>query len=246
MDLFLIFYQLISRFDPKSKKYVFISSRVHPGEVGASYILLGFLRFILDSSDPRAALARDHFVFCIVPMLNPDGVARGHYRADTRGQNLNRYYTEPSITDQPTIYAAKKIIMQLHEQDKLFIYIDLHAHASKKGCFCFGNTMDFHSQVEALVFPKLLSMNSALFEYEACDFSEMNIRVNEKDNIADKMGAGRVAIYKQTGLIRCYTLECNYNSGTIRNVLTEPTELIKDGKEEGLLNYLKAIVPIVY
>lgn len=30
-------------------------------------------------------------------------------------------------------------------------------------------------------------------------------------------GSGRVAVYKMTGLIRSYTLECNYNSGRLVN-----------------------------
>lgn len=32
-------------------------------------------------------------------------------------------------------------------------------------------------------------------------------------------GSGRVAVYKLTGLIRSYTLECNYNSGRLINAL---------------------------
>ena len=32
-------------------------------------------------------------------------------------------------------------------------------------------------------------------------------------------GSGRVAVYKLTGLIRSYTLECNYNSGRLVNTL---------------------------
>lgn len=34
-----------------------------------------------------------------------------------------------------------------------------------------------------------------------------------------KEGSGRVAIYKATGLIKCYTLEGNYNTGHYMNVL---------------------------
>lgn len=30
-------------------------------------------------------------------------------------------------------------------------------------------------------------------------------------------GSGRVAVYKLTGLVRSYTLECNYNSGRMVN-----------------------------
>ena len=43
-------------------------------------------------------------------MLNPDGVARGHYRQDNYGRNLNRYYTRPTPEEQPTIYAAKELV----------------------------------------------------------------------------------------------------------------------------------------
>jgi hypothetical protein len=47
------------------------SRELKPGQ----FAFLGFLRFLI-SDDPRAALLRQQFVFKMVPMLNPDGVAR--------------------------------------------------------------------------------------------------------------------------------------------------------------------------
>lgn len=82
---------------------------------------------------------RDEFVFYIFPILNPDGVVRGHYRVDTNGINLNRCYINPSPKDQPSIYAVKKIIAYLHSQNRFFAFLDLHAHAARKGTFIYGN-----------------------------------------------------------------------------------------------------------
>ena len=87
-----------------------LTSRVHPGETPSSYVFKGFLDFITRVDDPRAAALRDRFVFKLIPLLNPDGVKRGHYRTDQKGVNLNRVYLDPSPELHPTIFAAKSLI----------------------------------------------------------------------------------------------------------------------------------------
>lgn len=74
----------------------------------------GFLRFIMHKTDPRAVILRKLFVFKFIPILNPDGVFKGHYRTDPRGINLNRVYLSPSPKFHPSIYAARKLLIYYH------------------------------------------------------------------------------------------------------------------------------------
>jgi hypothetical protein len=97
-----------------NKRIFFLSSRVHPGETPATFVFLGFLDFILKFDDPRAKLLRDLYIFKLIPILNPDGVQRGHYRTDQFGVNLNRMYLDPDFEKHPSIYAAKSLIAYHH------------------------------------------------------------------------------------------------------------------------------------
>jgi murein tripeptide amidase MpaA len=63
--------------------------------VPGSHVMCGIIDELTESSRLAAAL-RDNFIFYIMPIFNPDGVARGHFRVDVNGINLNRCYINPS------------------------------------------------------------------------------------------------------------------------------------------------------
>mmetsp|Transcript_18788 Transcript_18788/g.38657 ORF Transcript_18788/g.38657 Transcript_18788/m.38657 type:complete len:745 (-) Transcript_18788:90-2324(-) len=253
-----------------SKPTMLLSARVHPGETPASFSFSAALGLLTHPTDCRAIALRKAFVFKLVPMLNPDGVARGHYRQDNFGNNLNRYYADPSPLEQPTIFAVKEALrmfafmpsnahlLRQHsrtcrprrgsrekkereeeevrcspyetESDDDFeqkvlanrggrvaLYVDMHAHATKKGCFIYGNSLDsLTDQVENQTFAALLAVNSAHFEYDACNFSRQHMETKDKNGETAE-GSGRVGMFKASGLIHSYTLECNYNTGKVLN-----------------------------
>lgn len=95
--------------DTRKRKAVILTARVHPGETNSSWIIKGFLDYILgDSSD--AQLLRDTFIFKVVPMLNPDGVIVGNYRCSLAGQDLNRNYTSLLKESYPSVWYTRNMI----------------------------------------------------------------------------------------------------------------------------------------
>lgn len=93
----------------KKKKAVILTARVHPGETNSSWVMKGFLDYIL-SSQIDAQLLRDTFVFKVVPMLNPDGVIVGNYRCSLTGRDLNRNYKSRLKDSFPSIWFTRNMI----------------------------------------------------------------------------------------------------------------------------------------
>ena len=74
------------------------------------------------------------------------------------------------------------------------------------------------------MFAKLISMNCVNFDFLECNFSdEIMTKVDRKGE--SREGSGRVDIHKATGIIHCYTLECNYHNGKRLNHLTHKTNV---------------------
>lgn len=78
---------------PDAPRLVILLGRAHPPEVSGAIAMEAFLRRIAAG----AGGLKDTQVIAI-PLLNPDGVARGHWRANRGGLDLNRdwgEYTQP-------------------------------------------------------------------------------------------------------------------------------------------------------
>ena len=92
--------------------------------------------------------------------------------------------------------------IEVSQRSGIALYVDLHAHATKRGIFMYGNYFsNIHEQAENMLFPRLLSLNSPHLDFEHCVFSEKNMYVADKKDGLSKEGCGRVAIHKATGII---------------------------------------------
>ena len=192
------------------KQILWVSGRVHPGEVPCQHTIKGIFQLLLDPENVIARELRKRYVFKIVPMINPDGVIRGHFRMDQFGQNLNRYYSSPVPDLQGPIFAIKKLLNFYASEQRLALYLDCHAHASKRGCFIYGNVLDsVDDQVQNMLYCRLIALNTPHFDYEGCLFSREHMtRIDPGDRGAGLTaeGSGRVSTYLHYNLIHSYTL----------------------------------------
>ena len=125
--------------------------------------------------------------------------------------NLNRSYAFPSLQAEPAVYAIRNYVDYLKNSEKgVELFTDIHAQSSKRSCWLFGNALELDQQVDNQLFAKLMGLNSAYFDFNDCDFSERSMQHKDPKDHHSKEGSARVAVYKRTGLIHSYTLECPY------------------------------------
>lgn len=102
-----------------------IIGRQHPPEV-TGYIASLFFLEELTSDTELAQKFRETFVIKAYPMINPDGVAMGHWRHNAGGIDLNRDWEN---FNQPETQVVRDALSPLADDDerKMFYGIDFHS-----------------------------------------------------------------------------------------------------------------------
>jgi hypothetical protein len=110
---------------PDAPCLIVLLGRQHPPEVTGSYAMEPFVAELarILKADPSLAA---RFQVLAVPLVNPDGVALGHWRANRGGVDLNRDW---GTFTQPETRAVRDYLAALPVKVRPFMTIDFHSTA---------------------------------------------------------------------------------------------------------------------
>ena len=216
---------------------MFVSARVHPGESNSSWMMKGLIDFLVSSS-AEAVVLRDHFIFKVVPMINPDGVINGNYRCSLCGSDLNRRYKAPSKVLHPVVYSIKRMVKAFSKEREMVLFCDLHGHSRRQNIFMYGNE-NAEKPDSTRVFPYILSKLCDYFSFEYCRFSMHKT----------KEATARITMWKELKIPGIYTMEASFSgadSGVLKGQHFTTEHLMAAGRKllEALIVYCKIEVPV--
>lgn len=106
------------------KPYVVIIGRQHPPEVTGAQALIPFVDTLWGDSE-LAQRFRVEYNLIVIPLINPDGVANGHWRHNIAGLDLNRDwgpFTQPETRAVETEFRRFK-----SGRDEMVVFLDFHS-----------------------------------------------------------------------------------------------------------------------
>lgn len=108
---------------PTAPQLIILLGRQHPPEVTGAIAMEAFVDTIVQMlmDDPSMA---QRYQFLVVPMLNPDGVALGHWRANLGGIDLNRDWGDFT---QPETRAVRDWLSALPPEVQPILMLDFHS-----------------------------------------------------------------------------------------------------------------------
>ena len=117
---------------PDAPRYLLLIGRQHPPEVSGALMFTAFAEWLLndragacrDAGSAKCSFHREHN-FVLIPNLNPDGVAAGHWRHNLGGTDLNRDW---GVFKEKETRAAKWLVDSLEEKGrKIAAMLDFHS-----------------------------------------------------------------------------------------------------------------------
>lgn len=116
---------------PAGKEHVLFLGRQHPPELPGAFAMEAFLETVFADTD-LAIRFRDRFHVLAVPLMNPDGVARGHWRHNANGVDLNRDW---GPFTQPETRAVKAVLDAIDAEPDSRLRLMLDFHSTRRNVF---------------------------------------------------------------------------------------------------------------
>jgi len=108
----------------RSKKTIWLLFRQHSWESGSSWVGEGAIRTLLADKSKKL---RDEAIWKIIPLCDPDGVARGGVRFNANGFDLNRNWDVIDPIKMPEIAAQRNAIQKwLQSGHSIDLFLSLH------------------------------------------------------------------------------------------------------------------------
>lgn len=153
---------------PKTR--VMMHARTHPAETPPSFLLEGFIDFLLNASQESNEILAN-FEFFIFPMQNVDGVIEGNYRSTPQSENLEVMWYYDSQNPFNLSDAAPQEVSVLHKYAQNLmttsgppVSMALNLHASNSAPDVrpffyphFGSSALGYSDIEASLWEKQIS-----------------------------------------------------------------------------------------
>jgi hypothetical protein len=110
----------------RGKRTIWLMFRQHSWESGSSWAAEGAVRMLLADTAQSTAV-RDRVVWKILPLCDPDGVARGGVRFNVNGFDLNRNWDVVDPMKMPEITAQRNAVKQwLAAGNRIDLLLSLH------------------------------------------------------------------------------------------------------------------------
>jgi hypothetical protein len=113
---------------PDAPRLVVLIGRQHPPEVTGALAMRAFLEQLFRERGE----ADGDVQFLIVPMLNPDGVARGYWRGNMGGRDLNRDWGEFT---QPETRAVRDLLTAIEAEHGIRPMLMIDFHSTQRNLF---------------------------------------------------------------------------------------------------------------